>query len=332
MGVTFFLPGGAVADALRDLDPDAAPNAFQRGEDAWILQTYIRLKRAGNEVELVESPPENGVVIFHGKHARALLRHRKRMKDVVLVGVRGDLREVSLADIEVLQNGRFADGIRRIFIPHWPQPGLIPRDRRRGATITRVAYKGFSGNLHRAFGSREWVDFLTSLSIAWDIDAARFQGQAMLGHTLAWHDYSTVDLVLAVRPPDRRLHTPKPATKLVNCWRAGVPALLGPEYAYRELRRSELDYIEIASLADAKAAVTRLAVDPGLYRAMVANGERRAAEFTNDEILKHWAALLYETLPSLCESRHGRLARHTPILVRRLVRRLPRLLPWRPAR
>jgi len=57
-----------------------------------------------------------------------------------------------------------------------------------------------------------------------------------------WPDFREADLILAVRPGDRRRATNKPASKLVNAWLAGVPALLGPEVAYRELRRSELEW------------------------------------------------------------------------------------------
>ena len=42
----------------------------------------------------------------------------------------------------------------------------------------------------------------------------------------SWSDFSQVDLVVAIRPPHPRLHSPKPATKLVNAWIAGVPAVL----------------------------------------------------------------------------------------------------------
>jgi hypothetical protein len=47
-----------------------------------------------------------------------------------------------------------------------------------------------------------------------------------------WHDYSTDDLVLAVRDLTEKDALVKPASKLVNAWIAGVPALLGPEPAF----------------------------------------------------------------------------------------------------
>ena len=53
----------------------------------------------------------------------------------------------------------------------------------------------------------------------------------------------------------------KPASKLVNAWHAGVPALLGPEPAYQALRM-QFDYIEIRSPEDAIREVIRLKENP----------------------------------------------------------------------
>lgn len=48
----------------------------------------------------------------------------------------------------------------------------------------------------------------------------RFQGE--------WHDYQHVDAVLAIRDCPPVVLATKPASKLINAWKAGVPALLGP--------------------------------------------------------------------------------------------------------
>ncbi len=288
--------------SLLHLDPDRDWTAFRRGEHAWILQTCLRLRRAGQsppvDAELVDAlpavSPESKVVVFHSKHRHTLrkeLQRRGTDADLVLVGVRGDLKPARLADLEILQNGVYADdslhaGQRRVHVPHWPQAGLQARDPQRGTRVEHLAYKGFHGNLHPAFHDPSWPTFLHDQDMTWDLDSVAFQKEEM--PETHWPDYRDVDLVLAVRPPDRRLHSKKPATKLVNAWHAGVPALLGPEAAYRELRRSELDYIEVEGLDDAKAAIRRLRTEPGLYRAMVENGRERAKDYTFDAVREHW--------------------------------------------
>jgi glycosyltransferase involved in cell wall biosynthesis len=217
----------------------------------------------------------------------------------VAVAVRGDLRgSLAGADFEIVQNGASADGRRRFHVPHWPQPGLVPRDSERGDRLERIAFKGYAANLHPDFRSAEWTGFLAGLGIEWVTDAVDFAGAATDRAALAWPDFRTIDAVVAVRPP-RIDVAGKPAAKLANAWLAGVPALLGPEPAYRELRRDPLDYFEVRSLAEARAAVERLRAEPGLYRAMVDNGRRRAAEVSVAAVTAAWRKLLERTLPPL---------------------------------
>jgi hypothetical protein len=329
MTITFFLPGEQDLESLGCLDPDADWREMQIGERAWVLQTYLRLARAGFPVRLAGTPPGAGIVVFHAKHEGELRRQRRRLGDVVLVGIRADNREPLIADFEVVQNGCFADGRRSFYIPFWPQPGLLPRDPSRGAGIRRIAFKGFEQNLHPDFRSPGWRELLAARGIEWEVDAVPFAGAATDRFGTDWPDFREVDLVLAVRPPDRRLWTSKPATKLFNAWLAGVPALLGPEYAYRELRRSELDYLEVGSLAEAKAAVLRLLERPDLYRAMVDNGRTRGVEFTVEATLRRWVDLLTVQIPALVPSLSSR---RVPLPLRAAGRWLRRAASLRPAR
>lgn len=329
MRCTFFLADEDL-ESLSRIDPGRDWRELQTGERAWILQTWLRLRHAGHPVELSGTAPEDGLVIFHAKQKKELLRQRSRLRDAVLVGVRADNREPLIADFEILQNGRFADGRRRFFVPHWPQSGLVPRDPARGERIERIAYKGFAANLHPAFRTTAWTDFLAAEGIDWVVDAAAFAGRNRLD--LDWPDFRSVDLVVAVRPDERKQRHSKPATKLVNAWLAGVPALLGPELAFRELRRSDLDYLEVASVAEAREAVLRLRRDPGLYRAMVENGLQRGADFTPDALVPRWAELLFETIPALAGEQRSRLLRRLPLPARAAGRWLARAVTLRPAR
>lgn len=322
--VTFFLAGEEDLEPLRHLDPEGGWRELVRGERAWILQSYLRLTRAGHPAVLSDRVPDRGLVVFHAKHKRALPPFGRRLSRVTLVGVRADHREPLIADFEILQNGRFADGRRRFALPHWPQAGLLPRDPARGTRISRVAYKGFLGNLHPGFRQPAWEAFLRQRGIEWATDAVEFSGRRTDGQALEWNDYSRVDLVLAVRPPRRDLHTEKPATKLFNAWHAGAPALLGPEWAYREARRSPLDYLEVTSPAQAQEAVERLLAAPELHRRMVEHGRTRAAEVSFEAVTGRWARLLYRTLPPLAVlprvDRFRRLPPGIKVLVKRLLR------------
>jgi hypothetical protein len=283
---------------LATLDVDRDWREFVTGERAWILQTYLRLRAAGLDVELNARLPDSGIAVFSSKQRRALRAASGGPTDATLIGVREDVGAALFADYEVVQNRHQADGQRSFFIPFWPQPGLIPRDGTRGTTIANIGFKGFRGNLHADLVRKSWQDVLARLGSRWLPDAVDYFGPGTPGDALDWNDYRVLDLIVALRPDDRDGHPRKPATKLYNAWLAGVPALLGPEIAYRELRRSELDYIEIANADEARAAIAQLKETPALYAAMVRNGAQRAVEFNVAQTTRAWSTLLTEVIPA----------------------------------
>jgi len=330
MRVQFFLPEPAEEIArLAALDPDRDWRELVTGDRAWILQTFLRLRNAGHEVELVGRVPAVGIVLFHAKHERQV-RRTPGAGRALLVGIRADNRQALAAEVEILQNGRFADGRRRFFVSHWPQPGLVPRDPARGDRIEHVAYKGFVANLHPELASEAWRSALLERGLVWQTDAVDFKGAATAVERARWPDFHDVDVVVALRRPERKSRLAKPATKLVNAWLAGVPALLGDDYAFRELRRSELDYLEIADARSALAALDRLRGDAALYRAMVDNGRRRAVEVDVASVRARWEELLFERLPRILAS--PRFSRRLPLVLRRAGRLAARWATGRPAR
>jgi hypothetical protein len=322
MRVTFFLDGETDFDALRAVDPDRDTRFFQRGERIWILQAYLRLRRAGHPVELSGELPDDGLVVFHVKHRNGIVRQWRRSCRAVLVGVRADNPPTPISDFEILQNDRYALPERRFFIPHWPQPGILPRDAARGSNVRCIAYRGFNSNMDARFLEPGFQRFLADRGIEWLFDSVEFVGRATDEKSVAWHDYRAVDLVLAVRPAVRDMHVSKPGTKLYNAWLGHAPALLGPEYAYRAMRRSPLDYIEVHDPAEAMRAIDALRSDPERYRAMIANGIERAREFTADAILGQWATLLFETLPSLAQRPRVQRWQGRSLKLKKLVKRL----------
>jgi hypothetical protein len=334
--VAFFLDDPRPLAELEGLDPERDWRELVRGERVWILKTFLHLRAAGHPVHLVGAAPREGIVVFHAKQRRALARSLAaqgfRVPRAVLVGVRGDLRQPLIADFEILQSSRWA-GPRRFAVPHWPQGGLVPRDPARGERIENVAFKGFAANLAAPFRSPAWAEALARRGLTWRADSVAFAGLATDETALDWNDYSEVDLVVAVRPPRRRLWTSKPATKLVNAWRAGVPAVLGPEWAYRELRQGPLDYLEAASAEEALAAIDLLRESPDLYRDMALRGLERAEEVTVEKVTARWAEVLFELVPErLAADRGLARLRRWPLPVRALARRARRLAAGRPAR
>ena len=321
--VYFYIPQEPDLSRLEDLSFEVDWREFVRGERAWILQTHLHLKRAGWPARLLRQPPRSGRVVFYANDANRLVWSVWGGAGLVPVGVRGDHRPINAGDFEVVQNAAQADNDSRFFVPLWSQPSLVARVAQRGTRVERVAFKGFHANLHPELQGAEWRDALSRRGIEWVADTVAYSRNDSGAGRLEWNDFSSVDVIVAIRPPTPVLHLEKPATKLYNAWRAGVPAILGPEIGFRELRQSELDFIEVATPAEALAALDRLRADPALYSAMVARGRQRAPEFADDAITARWIDLLWRVLPEISP---GRPLARLPVWARAMTRRGQRRL------
>ena len=133
-------------------------------------------------------------------------------------------------------------------------------------------------------------------------------------------DYYSADVVLAARAITTYCASFKPASKLINAWMAGVPALLGPEPAFEELRKSDLDFIVVRSADDAVRELRRLQENPDLYHAMVENGLHRSKHYSEDVILDAWIQILNGPIASFARNwyRRPRVYRKLKIGVNRV--------------
>jgi hypothetical protein len=268
-------------EALDAASVDRSPERFRSGVDAWIAQSYLRLREplreSGVEAAVSRDFPAGEICLVHRDDLNEFASGAHR---AYIVAVRADRPPVKVAQWVIEQNALAPDSGRRRFLPHWPQPGLVARDSTRGERVARMAYFGRTGALpawlsEPSFGA-----------------ALEEQGVALEIRDRAWHDYHDVDLVLAYREERPSMLVLKPATKLVNAWLAGVPALLADEPAFRALRESELDYVAVSGPEDVLAAVRGLRGDSERYRGMIANGRRRAAAYSTAAIAALWMQLL----------------------------------------
>jgi len=296
--VSFYLPDrrGLMGIDPLALEPERDWAVFGTGVYVWILQTFVRLHRAGARVRLLDRPPTRGLTVVHADHVERLLSEAPSPTDLTIVVARSDRGPQWLADFVIVQN---ASSARRgdFFIPSWSQPGLIPRDPGRDTRVERVAYVGAIKELDPELAVPAWEEALRARGLEWDLRAITFAGSDRVYPELPWNDYSTVDVVVALRPRDSWDVRSKPAAKLQNAWAAGVPAIVSPEIAYRELRRSPLDFLEARSGAEVLEAINALRSDPSLYADMVANGLKRAREFEPERLLERWIDVLWRQIP-----------------------------------
>jgi hypothetical protein len=287
--IVFLLPAKAAElDRLREYHPDIHIPLFATGVMVWTVQTYIRLRDAGFPVELASVPPTRGIALVHADFGNWLLRTATPESDLHVVVMRADRGASANVDSEIVQNRHSADGRRAYYIQHWPQPGLKPRDPARGSHLTVATFKGHVSSMHPYLRTSDWDDDLARIGIRWRAQNTEFVSSFVVKGTTDWHDYESIDAIVGLRPDRVDDYPNKPASKLVNAWHAGVPAILGPEIAYRELRRTNLDFIEVASPSAAVRALENLRRSPETYRAMIANGCERARQFSVDSVVEEW--------------------------------------------
>lgn len=276
-----------VRGAFEELAPETLQVRCVDGLDCWITRTYYELRCAGYAVTIGPDLNRNGVNVAG---IRVFGRKQRDVGSFVVIP-RLDAHHPMLANFVISQNGLIPSVCNSGHVSHWGQPGIRPRDERRGTDLRRIAYKGAVTNLDPQFCSDACRDALAKLDVALVLDTVDEDTG-----TQSWGDYQHVDAVLAVRNLTKYDAFYKPASKLVNAWWADVPALLGPEPAFQELRRSALDFIEIISVEDVLAAVSLLKAEPQRFEAMVNNGRVRRGAYSTQQTVKAWVDLFEDQI------------------------------------
>lgn len=276
--IYFYLPESDWRDDIPD-KPDVYWLEFEKGIYCWTVQTYLYLKADGFPCELVSTIPKEGIVVaFRDSFPYAL----KPTAKILMVCLKPDRNRHPYAQLHVVQNPQDTQNLSNsYYIPLWRQPGLIPRDSGRGDKFENIGYFGISHNLAKELKAPSWREKLQELGLNWEIIPKE-----------SWHDYSNIDAVVAVRNFQGQDYTQKPASKLYNCWHAGVPAILGCESAFQSEYKSDLDYIEVKSLDEAISALKHLQDNPQLRQKMRENGKVRSQDIRPQEVVKKWVVFL----------------------------------------
>jgi hypothetical protein len=193
------------------------------------------------------------------------------------VSVRADYPRLFDVDFDILQNPAAPSSGKSLYLPYWPTPGLIPRDRERRG-VRAVAYAGRLGPINLAERLRSRGD-------------KAFEGfDFRIIPPERWHDLSQIDVLVAIRSLDRRPHSNKPPSKLFSAWRAGIPLIAGWDSAFSAVGVPGRDYLRVDSESGLRAALCRLADHPELYDTFVQAGLRRAPEVSHEAFARQWLA------------------------------------------
>lgn len=256
----------------------------------WIYQTWALLTEAGIQTALVSELPTTGLVLALSGTLHSSFRSDQLSSDFFLVDIVADGLPHPAAHFHLVQNRAHARRLPRShFIPLWPQPALIPREKNREMIFERVSFFGDPKNLAAEFFSFSWQQRLKKeLSLEFEIRRAE-----------QWHDYSNVDAVIAIRDFSRSRQFHKPATKLYNAWLAGVPFIGGNDSAYQSDGRPGIDYLIAQSPRQALEHLRKLKEDATFRSHLIQNGVESGKRFSRSATLEHWKSLVQEILPGL---------------------------------
>ncbi len=286
------------------------PLDISEGANAWIAQSFMHLRRHGLPVQLASTLSPSHVNVLHYDHVPGWKRFPFWAFFAV---VQADRPRPMIADVRMVQNKLCIQDVDRDrFVPLWSQPCLRPRDPARGDRLSTIAYMGLECYLALPFREAKFKERLAAAGVSFE---PHFRPEE-------WSDYSAVDAILAVRnvtPYDLSI---KPATKLINAWKAGVLPLLGREPAYTQVGRPGVNYCEVSSAEDVIRAV-HWAQDNPADAARVRQSGACAFQMYNDEqTIQRWVEILAGTLlPAFEQWRRegalshllklpGRLAKH----------------------
>lgn len=260
-------------------------------ESSWMF--YLMLKGEGVPVQICRKYPRHGILLIH----KAFTKRFVWNPELFVVSMQWDYKRDDRGQVHLVSNehkthtsalgwlDRVTFSGLQYFVPPPMHPVLTPRNPARGDLFETVAFIGAEKNLEAEFRTDTFTENIARLGMKFSI----------VDDPTKMTDYSGIDVVLAARKLGQQV-SHKPAQKLINAWRAGVPAILGCEVGYRELKHSNLDYLEVDSASDVVAGLKRLRDDLEFRNVVIANGLRKAESYTIGEVQRMWAELFRDKI------------------------------------
>ena len=260
----------------------------QRGKIAsaqsWIFQTWLALERSGFPAHLTHRIPSDGVLLTLTSCVEADFRVAG---EAFFLGIVADYLAHPHAHLHIVQNAGHARRLwNAAFMPHWPQPNLLPRDSARADRFENVCFFGDRANLAPELADKAWQRKVRDeLGLDFILCGAEL-----------WHDYRETDCVVAVRGFGSSAYLHKPATKLYNAWLAGVPFIGGMESAYSADGEPGRNFLRASTPGELLAHLRRLKEEPALRQRLVTEGRMAVRNFTPEAILQRWERFLSATV------------------------------------
>lgn len=246
------------------------------GDINWVMQTFLVLRQFREGLTIGVGPEAGKLNVAHGQSWRRV----PGREEVFRASITADYRRLLSAHIEIVQNPCAAEVRRRVFVPYWPQPRLIPRPVER-PRVENVAFSGRPANGNLAME-------------LYELDKA-LAGEGMRFVTLPtgqWHDMRAIDVLVGVRSFDRRPYLSKPPSKLINAWHADIPFIGGWDSAFSAIGTPGENYIRVETERELMEALRRLRDDANYYHRLVEAGRQARQSFTREQVAQAWLQAL----------------------------------------
>jgi hypothetical protein len=180
----------------------------------------------------------------------------------------------------LVQNREQRIGAASYCIPHWDQPGLIPRASQAHADkdTFRIAFAGIPANTVRL------EDILASANFDRPVHFSTLSPDE-------WNNFSKIDALVGVRDFEGRRHPEKPPTKLFNAWCAGVPFIGGMDCAYEQVGRPGVDYLQVSTHQQLIEAIAKLQ-DQQVWQYLVSEGAKASEAYGRGNTRATWINVL----------------------------------------
>ena len=316
----FVYPNGEHYQGTRVAEGEEWP-LYYGAPAAWILQGYFRLRdHLPGESTIGSLPRQDAMNITTACTLRRLVR-TTRLEPCFIVNCLTDKPDYTGEAVRIVQNRNQVGSPRDIWMPLWPQPGLVPRERPAGRRLVL----GFFGRPRYGLGN------LRGAGLGRRIEALGYDYREIPAER--WHDYSDVDVAVGIRAFRNHRYDHKPPSKLVNAWHAGVPFIGGEDSAYSQIGEPGHDFLRVTG-PEGLLASLELLRDPDTYRRLVDAGRVRAEAFSLERQTARWVEALgtranhWYTQWQAAGSPAWRRRRHWQIRLQVIGTRLGRRFGW----
>jgi len=248
------------------------------------------MRQLGVDCELIDEWPRSGIVIAHRDHLPTSWPVGPSTFVVCCLADR--LQPHPQAQMHIVQNPfQRVRWSSQIYMPHWPQPGLLPRRPDRGSVVRNLVFFGEPQNLAEPLRQQPFLEWCSNQGFEFAVRARD-----------AWADYRDVDVALAVRSFNTEWGAfDKPATKLFNAWLGCAIPLVGKEAAYAAEGRPGRDCLVVSDFEQLERGLIRLRDDADFSSKLREAGAARALTRNHDAIAWQWRQVLEQSIPLAAE-------------------------------